>query len=488
MNVINFSKRILTWILMLTGCFVGVIITIILIRGFDARRMPELKIWHTARLSPEFRASDVKSGFTFADYLKLEDRLFEDLKRSVDQRIAGEDQHIFNRYFTESSFHPDRQEKNWNRTFELRPEHSKGGVLLLHGLSDSPYSMRALAHIFYQQGYYVLVLRLPGHGTIPGMLKDTTWRDWMAAAELAVHHVRTVIGLDAPFFLGGYSNGGLIATYYALNSVHDESKIKPQKLFLFSPAIGITRFAAFSGWHRVLSFIPYFKKIAWESVNPEYDPFKYNSFPKIAGHQLYQLIRVTQKKIDQLKNNGYLERLPPIQTFSSVVDSTVLTPSLVTHLYNQLKPNGHELILFDVNRFSALGPFIRDRHDAFLNSLKGDSGLPYAWTLITNQTPDTLRVVAETCDAGSDATTIEPLNLEWPRGIYSLSHVAVPFSPEDPLYGEREDLKKKGFFVLGMVEPRGEKGVLQVPVDQLMRLRYNPFFTYMERRIVESVK
>ncbi len=469
------------------GCFVAVIATIILVRGFDARRMPELKIWHTAHLASEFRASDMKPGFTFENYLKLEDQLFENLKVSVDQRITKEDQHIFNRYFTESFCHPDRQEKNWNRTFELSPEHPKGGVLLLHGLSDGPYSMRALAHIFYRQGYYVLVPRLPGHGTIPVMLKGATWKDWVAAADLAARYVRSVIGPDAPFFLGGYSNGGLIATYYALNRVSDESKIKLQKLFLFSPAIGITRFAAFSGWHRALSFIPYFQKIAWESIEPEYDPFKYNSFPKIAGHQLFQLTRVTQKKIEQLKKNGKLERLPPIQTFSSIVDSTVRTPSLVTYLYDRLKPNGHELILFDVNRFSALAPFVKDRHDTFLNRLKEPSNLPYTWTLITNQTSDTLRVVAETRDAGSDAITQEPLNLEWPRGIYSLSHVAVPFSPDDPLYGDREDLKKKGLFVLGMVEPRGEKGVLEVPIDQFMRLRYNPFFAYMKRRIVESM-
>jgi hypothetical protein len=170
-----------------------------------------------------------------------------------------------------------------------------------------------------------------------------------------------------------------------------------------------------------------------------------------------------------------------------VVDSTVSTPSLVTYLYDRLKPNGHELIFFDVNRFSALAPFVKDRHDTFLNRLKEPSNLPYTWTLVTNQTADTLRVVAETRDAGSAAITQEPLNLEWPRGIYSLSHVAVPFSPDDPLYGDREDLKKKGLFVLGMVEPRGEKGVLQVPIDQFMRLRYNPFFVYMERRIVESM-
>lgn len=99
--------------------------------------------------------------------------------------------------------------------------------------------------------------------------------------------------------------------------------------------------------------------------------------------------------------------LPPIQTFSSVIDSTILAPSLVTHLYDLLKPNGHELILFDVNRFSALESFIKDRHDAFLSNLKEASALPYTWTLVTNQASDTLRVVAETRYARSDSITLE---------------------------------------------------------------------------------
>jgi hypothetical protein len=36
---------------------------------------------------------------------------------------------------------------------------------------------------------------------------------------------------------------------------------------------------------------------------------------------------------------------------------------------------------------------------------------------------------------------------------------------------------------IGRFSPRGEKAVLSVPMDTLMRLTYNPFFAYMERRI-----
>jgi alpha-beta hydrolase superfamily lysophospholipase len=50
-------------------------------------------------------------------------------------------------------------------------------VLLLHGLTDSPYSMRALAELFAARGWYVVGLRLPGHGTAPAALTRVTWQD-----------------------------------------------------------------------------------------------------------------------------------------------------------------------------------------------------------------------------------------------------------------------------------------------------------------------
>ena len=40
---------------------------------------------------------------------------------------------------------------------------------------------------------------------------------------------------------------------------------------------------------------------------------------------------------------------------------------------------------------------------------------------------------------------------------------------------------------IGSVEPRGERGLLAVPVDTLMRLRSNPFFSYVEQRVLEFI-
>jgi hypothetical protein len=80
----------------------------------------------------------------------------------------------------------------------------------------------------------------------------------------------------------------------------------------------------------------------------------------------------------------------------------------------------------------------------------------------------------------------EELGAEWPAGVYSLSHVAVPFRPDDPLYGIAPPGAGPRYH-LGNLVLRGEKGLLTTPVEGLMRLRCNPFFGYMERRIEEVV-
>jgi hypothetical protein len=79
------------------------------------------------------------------------------------------------------------------------------------------------------------------------------------------------------------------------------------------------------------------------------------------------------------------------------------------------------------------------------------------------------------------------LGLRWPDGVYSLSHVALPFPADDWVYG-RPPAGAVGHGVqLGQVEARGERALLRVPAAQLLRLRANPFFAYVEERLVEVV-
>ncbi len=82
----------------------------------------------------------------------------------------------------------------WNRTQILAAAAPRGGALLIHGLTDSPYSMRAIAERLNANGFYTVSLRMQGHGTVPGGLTNTTWEDWSAAVRMGARHVRDRIG------------------------------------------------------------------------------------------------------------------------------------------------------------------------------------------------------------------------------------------------------------------------------------------------------
>jgi carboxylesterase len=59
------------------------------------------------------------------------------------------------------------------------------GVLVLHGLTGCPQSMRPLAAAFAAAGFATELPLLPGHGTSLDDMKATGWADWSATAEQA---------------------------------------------------------------------------------------------------------------------------------------------------------------------------------------------------------------------------------------------------------------------------------------------------------------
>ena len=83
-------------------------------------------------------------------------------------------------------------------------------------------------------------------------------------------------------------------------------------------------------------------------IGPEYDPFKYTSFAKNAGDQIYDLTKANQKLIEEIaRNESIKEKLHPIYAFQSSVDATVKTDKLVD-MYEKIASKESELFLFDV--------------------------------------------------------------------------------------------------------------------------------------------
>jgi alpha-beta hydrolase superfamily lysophospholipase len=114
--------------------------------------------------SAEVHASDVRATFTLADYLAREQKVFDEVRVQIEDRLAADERLSLNRYDRDSQASPSRLKRDWNRSFEMTATAPTCAALLIHGLTDSPYSMRAIAERLHADGCYVLALRMPGHG------------------------------------------------------------------------------------------------------------------------------------------------------------------------------------------------------------------------------------------------------------------------------------------------------------------------------------
>lgn len=453
-------------------------------RIYDSQRGAPLDLWHT--FAPHELTPEALDHAGWSAYLGAEDKIFGEVRREVTDRLPAEDEVPANRYFSGSPIYPGRFAQDWNRSYELVPEGPpKGAVVLLHGLTDSPYSLRHIGRAYRERGFVVVAPRLPGHGTTPGALAKVTWEDWMAATRLAVREARERAPAPAPLEIVGFSNGGALALKYALDAIEDETLARPSRLVLISPMVGITRFARFAGLAGLPAFFPAFAKAAWLGVVPEFNPFKYNSFPVNGARQSYAVTQVLQGRLAALSQEGRLKALPPILTFQSVVDFTVSTRAIIASLYNLLPAGGgHELVLFDLNRNAVFGQMLRLTADDALNRLLPPPPRAFAVSVVANASPATTEAVERRVAAGSTQEETRPLGLSFPPGVFSLSHVALPFPLSDSLYGLQPDLAEDFGVNLGALAPRGERGTLIVSLDSLLRMSSNPFFPYMLERVM----
>ena len=480
------QNRSARWLRVTVVAAAAVVAAVFVVASWAQRSKPELSPWHTVDLEHEFEAEDARGGFDWDDYLALEDRLFRELDERVVRNRDSRAEPAWNRYAPGGVNNPAGFPRDWNRSYELEGRESRGGALLLHGLTDSPYSLRRAAEILHAQGLHVVGLRLPGHGTTPGELRRAAVDDWRAAVRIAYRHLETTVGPSGDIVVAGYSNGGALAVDLALDSLADEELRVPERVILFSPAIGITRLAALARAHRVVSFMPWFDRLAWTDIQPEWDPFKYNSFPADAGYQTHVLTRSIRRRLAALDVQRVASRFPPVLTFMSLADATVLVEAVVDGLYDRLPGPEHELVIFGINRQAKMRDFFRTDPAARLQMLIDRPTTPYRLTAVTNIDESTAALEVWSRPGGAREADLEALDLQWPRGVFSLSHVAVPFPVDDPIYGLEPDPDNLFGVQLGTLEPRGERGLLAVSPGAFTRLRCNPFHDYVERRLREA--
>ena len=86
------------------------------------------------------------------------------------------------------------------------------GVLLIHGFTSTPQSLRPWAEHLAAAGYTVRLPRLPGHGTTWREMNRTRWDDWYAAADAAFRELHQKC---SRVVVGGLSMGGALALQLA---------------------------------------------------------------------------------------------------------------------------------------------------------------------------------------------------------------------------------------------------------------------------------
>lgn len=162
-----------------------------------------------------------------------------------------------------------------------RPELTGGrriGVLLSHGFTGQPYSVRAWGEHLAAQGYAVQVPRLPGHGTTWQELNTTTWQDWYG--ELARAFDALCLSADA-VVVGGLSMGGALVLQLAA-----EHPDRVAGVVLVNPAVA-TRRRDIRLLPVLKHLIPSFPGITDDIKKPGVSEYGYDRTPLKAAASLF---------------------------------------------------------------------------------------------------------------------------------------------------------------------------------------------------------
>lgn len=306
-----------------------------------------------------------------------------------------------------------------NSPFEFEPKSTdcKKGMLMIHGLLDSPFTMRDLGHFYQQQGFLVRGILLDGHGTIPEQLKDVDYHQWIANVNLAVKSLRKVVD---EIYITGFSTGGLLALHHCLT----DTDIKA--IITLCPALKLNTTISLGTKFFILA-----KNLVehdyWHIDTEKNDPTKYNQFPINAVHQ------VTSLGEHFMAINKKTPLTLPLMMIATADDETVQGEACYTFFQAQHNHSNHMLYY-------------------------------------TNQTE---------IEADHQIEIIKTHDEE--NHILSYSHIAIPFSPKNPHYGIHGDYQQAVHYhdVLDNIIYRGAVSKENLKRYNLQRLSYNPQFNTM---------
>lgn len=375
---------------------------------------------------------------------------FDDYVRENRRRIRG----ALERYYYQESDNPFlagyslEQVLEFRSPYEIPPSENCSdrrnpqlGFLLVHGLSDSPYLLKALAEDLSLR-YPCALLRgllTPGHGTVPGDLVSSRLEDWVSNFDYGVDSFAQEV---EQLIVVGYSNGSALALDYLLREPDNELV---QGLLLLSPGLEPLDSRAFlSPWVKYLA--------RWVNQDADTDAVKYESFPMQAAAEFYRL----GKRISDNREANI--DLPTLMVVSSD-DTTVNNQTAVSFFCNRVSHPQRSLLWYS--------------------------------------TPSSTFQPAEEC-SGVDA--IVPNDL--PDQFLSFSHVALGIPADDPHYGinghypvciayagdpDRLDACRQNNEATVYAENNYRSDALYQGEKLVRRSSFNPDYSNMLNRIVDFV-
>lgn len=180
------------------------------------------------------------------------------------------------------------------------------GVLLIHGFTGSPASMRPWAEYLSQRGFTVRVPLLPGHGTKPEDLNEVKWEQWPAKAEDELNELYKTC---TKVFICGLSMGGAVTL-----NVASRNSQKLSGIVLVNPMSHL-RFVSPELAFAVSRVKKFLKSVGNDIKRPGVTEWGYDANPTVGVYELLKMLRATRALLPKV--------IVPMQLFHSVDDHTL---------------------------------------------------------------------------------------------------------------------------------------------------------------------
>ncbi|OEJ98271.1 alpha/beta hydrolase [Streptomyces thermolilacinus] len=221
-----------------------------------------------------------------------------------------------------------------------RHEGGDVGVLLCHGFTGSPRSMRPWGEYLAERGLTVSVPLLPGHGTRWQDMQVTGWQDWYAEVD---RELRVLSATCSRVFVCGLSMGGALALRLAAR--HGDAVAG---LVLVNPANKVHGVAAHA-LPVVRHVVASKDGIANDIAKPGVDEGGYDRVPLHAAHSMRQFLRLVDGELPQVTQPLLLLRAPQDHVVPPADSARVLSRVSSTDVTEVLLEQSYHVATLDLD-------------------------------------------------------------------------------------------------------------------------------------------